>query len=239
MKPTYSVTVGQRFCQLTVTDATLKCVKIYGGRHNVVEVRCDCGNVTEAMPGMLHRGGKKSCGCSLSRFLSKKARDRPWIAKGQGAKTSLFTQYQMNASKRGIHFGLTKAQFLSIIGRACAYCGRPPSNTWTRKGQYGGLHYNGIDRYRNNAGYIPGNVVACCSWCNTAKSEETAVDFIENCKRVVALGAPIPLTELDLIAGPEIEIIDHGDVPQLKRGVLKREAVKVARTSALAWTESG
>jgi hypothetical protein len=48
------------------------------------------------------------------------------------------------------------------------YCHYPPR---------GG--FNGIDRVDNSKGYILGNCVPCCSWCNRAKADGTLAKFMD------------------------------------------------------------
>jgi hypothetical protein len=38
--------------------------------------------------------------------------------------------------------------------------------------------YNGLDRVDNTLGYLPGNVVACCTQCNGAKLNYTQEEFL-------------------------------------------------------------
>jgi hypothetical protein len=41
----------------------------------------------------------------------------------------------------------------------------------------GSFTYSGIDRIDSSIGYIEGNVVSCCSKCNTAKSDMPFDEF--------------------------------------------------------------
>lgn len=38
--------------------------------------------------------------------------------------------------------------------------------------------YNGLDRVDSNLGYVAGNVVPCCRWCNQAKSSRPVGEFL-------------------------------------------------------------
>jgi hypothetical protein len=46
------------------------------------------------------------------------------------------------------------------------------------------VKYNGIDRIDSTRGYLVGNVVACCKYCNTSKNTMTQKDFKQFIKRV-------------------------------------------------------
>ena len=83
-----------------------------------------------------------------------------------------FVIYRNSAKKRDIEFSIDFKLFLEFWGKSCYYCG---SN----------IIFIGIDRVDSNIGYIPGNLVSCCTWCNLAKRKETKDGFIKRCRLVV------------------------------------------------------
>lgn len=83
--------------------------------------------------------------------------------------SSLFTNYARNAKKRGVHFDLSRSEFLELIKQDCYICGAAPCNL--RKSKWGELRYNGIDRVDNTIGYVSGNVMPCCWKCNSVKAK--------------------------------------------------------------------
>ena len=73
--------------------------------------------------------------------------------------------------------------FEKMIYDDCFYCGSPPRQT-ILDGQFKGVRtsdksitVNGIDRIDSSVGYVDGNVVTCCKYCNTAKSSLTQDEF--------------------------------------------------------------
>jgi hypothetical protein len=66
--------------------------------------------------------------------------------------------YKSGASSRNIGFEISDEEASILFCSVCHYCG------------YQAPHrLNGIDRVVNTLGYVKGNVVACCSYCNRAK----------------------------------------------------------------------
>lgn len=77
------------------------------------------------------------------------------------------TAYKEGAQLRGYEFGITDEEADRMFRSPCHYCGYLPAN-----------RFNGIDRVINKVGYISGNVVPCCKWCNRAKGRQPAADFV-------------------------------------------------------------
>jgi 5-methylcytosine-specific restriction endonuclease McrA len=84
--------------------------------------------------------------------------------------------YKKGARERGLPWCLLNEEVADIIARPCSYCGSPPTNS-VADPTTDRFFYNGIDRIDNRKGYVPENVVACCSRCNRAKSTSALSDF--------------------------------------------------------------
>lgn len=87
----------------------------------------------------------------------------------------LFLRYKIDSQKKNKKFLLSKETFEVLILKNCFYCNKPPSQKINVTNKYK-LKYNGIDRLKNNKGYINNNVVTCCWFCNQAKKN---LDFVE------------------------------------------------------------
>lgn len=99
------------------------------------------------------------------------------------AKNKLFYKYRMQAQRRNIEFKLKQKDFLQIINEDCFYCGSEHSNREvTSSGHV--LIYNGIDRLDNTKGYVLGNVVPCCRFCNQMKSDLSYDLFANQIKKI-------------------------------------------------------
>lgn len=83
-----------------------------------------------------------------------------------------FITYRSSARKRELEFTLTEQDVKNIVSQPCFYC-----NTFKHI-------TSGIDRVESSIGYILGNCVPCCHMCNRMKSNYSAEDFIEHCKKI-------------------------------------------------------
>jgi hypothetical protein len=83
--------------------------------------------------------------------------------------------YKHNAEKRGLEWALSNEQAMAMFDQDCYYCDITTFET---------DELNGIDRVDNGKGYETSNVVPCCAQCNYMKSDYSAEQFVEKCKRV-------------------------------------------------------
>lgn len=79
------------------------------------------------------------------------------------------------AKTRGWEWGLSSQFYEMLLMFPCHYCDGPV--------EPGGV---GLDRIRSHEGYIPGNVVACCLKCNTAKSDLSKKEFFAHLTKMAA-----------------------------------------------------
>lgn len=86
--------------------------------------------------------------------------------------THIFSLYRCSARRRKIDFSLTKESIKNFWQKSCRYCGKS-------------IERLGIDRVDNNRGYVEGNMVPCCSTCNTMKSDMTLEEFYAHVRRII------------------------------------------------------
>lgn len=79
---------------------------------------------------------------------------------------------------REMDFELTKTEYDNIINGRCYLCG-----IQTGIGE-NCIHYNGIDRFDSDIGYINTNVKSCCTHCNTMKGRLSFDIFIDQCRLI-------------------------------------------------------
>ena len=128
----------------------------------------------------------KSCGCMQRRRYGKVPGSGKRTPKGTRVEiNTLLSIYKSNSKKRGVLFDLSYKDFVYLVDGDCFLCGEYGSNT-VRKKNYKDYYYNGIDRINNNAGYVEGNCVTSCSWCNRAKNNGTLENFIGKCKKIAS-----------------------------------------------------
>lgn len=79
--------------------------------------------------------------------------------------------YKKSAAERNLEFMLSFEEFETLMKAECHYCGVSPAN--------------GIDRYKNDKGYISTNSVPSCTQCNRAKFTYSPEMFRVWAKRLV------------------------------------------------------
>lgn len=88
---------------------------------------------------------------------------------------------------RGHKWRLTRNEFARIVARECVYCGaKPKRRFFTRKKARteSKERVNGVDRVANAKGYTPANSVACCTRCNSFKSDFELKEFLRHVTRI-------------------------------------------------------
>lgn len=83
---------------------------------------------------------------------------------------ALYKSKEKDAARRHKEWKLPHKEALMLFQNYCLYCWMAPSNSF-KYGNHEPLLYNGIDRYNNDVGYIEGNCVSACKYCNRAKRD--------------------------------------------------------------------
>lgn len=172
--------IGERFGRLIVVEYTGKLL------HNKVRIwkcLCDCGNFIEANTSGLKNEYNRSCGCLQKEAARKNGRNSCYLGYAVRAGNWLLSLYKKDARKRGLVWELTSDEFFTMNKENCYYCGQEPSGRM-RQGTPDIYIYNGIDRVDNDKGYFKENCVACCKYCNFAKSDLTTEDFFARVNRI-------------------------------------------------------
>jgi len=167
---------GKKFGRLTVVD--FECVK---NGNSYWKCLCECGNGHVVSACSLKMGYTTSCGCS------KTYRYAP----GESGLKFSYGVYKSRAKKYKRIFDLTLKEFEEITSENCFYCGIKPNNVSLTKAskddkrtKYKSYTYNGIDRIDSSKGYVKGNVVPCCKWCNIAKGNKSVEEFKEHIRKM-------------------------------------------------------
>lgn len=87
-----------------------------------------------------------------------------------------FGCYRNDARHRGLELSITKDEFMLFWKKPCYYCDSP-------------IETVGLDRVDNSKGYVLGNVVSCCKFCNFAKRDLSRDEFVQHCEKVAAKAA--------------------------------------------------
>jgi len=160
--------VGKQYGRLTVIKK-LKPKKINGKNHtNVWKCECACGRKVKRVTSSLLRAPSTYSCSQACKF-----------GYGTAALNRLFSTYKRSAKDRNIRFDLDLDQFATLTSSNCHYCSSTPQSIQKSTHNNGDYFYNGIDRIDPKRGYIKGNVVPCCKYCNSAKLDRTSEEFHE------------------------------------------------------------
>ncbi len=149
---------------------------------------CECGIPCYVEYRSLKYEHTLSCGCLHKESIGHRAKGKPAatrLAFGESHLRAIFDGYQRNAQKRFREFLLTFDQFQYFVSLPCHYCGNPPILKAKKGNYYGSLPNNGLDRIKNDIGYVVENIVPCCTSCNYAKRDLTYEDFISWLDQIV------------------------------------------------------
>jgi hypothetical protein len=162
---------GEVYGFLTVQDECNVANPNGSGHRTHARVRCVCEKAKLVSKSQLISGGTISCGCH--REGKKVGAD--WRA--------LHRILCHGAIKRNLPVEISSDHVQMLGEMSCFYCGREPSNTRSTQRSPRQTSYNGIDRADNQRGYLYGNVLPCCRYCNRAKRDYPLEIFIEQIRR--------------------------------------------------------
>lgn len=155
-------------------------------RNMVWECLCDCGKIIQLTAGLFNSGKQISCGCFHRENSSKRMQQTMSKPEGVSITNNLFANYKISAKNRNLVFKISFRYFKQLIQEPCFYCGEIKRNKRFIKQKCRNFEftYNGIDRVNNNLGYIKTNVVSCCGFCNSAKSDLAQSEFLNWVKQL-------------------------------------------------------
>lgn len=117
-------------------------------------------------------GGIRTCGSQIC--MKRKIRTQNLDGGVAAAINGIYKGYINRAKKTNKEFTFSQEEFVSLIEKNCFYCEEPPSNCFnfnkllTQAGCKP-YYYSSLDRIDSSVGYIQGNCVPCCAFCNTMK----------------------------------------------------------------------
>lgn len=144
----------------------------------------------------LEQSGKVTCHCicgrtSRTEFLNRfKSASQCFLCKQDSVRAKanerskskdlyrvVYSEYKSRAKLKNIDFQLEyDTDFIELIIGTCYYCATPP---WRIvKYKLGIAVVTGIDRLDSTLGYVKGNVVSCCQFCNMMKRNMQPEHFI-------------------------------------------------------------
>jgi hypothetical protein len=102
--------------------------------------------------------------------MAKCLHDRVKSTCAECSPESVYRQYQYKAEQRNLTFRLTLPDFKALVSQRCHYCGE--------------YEVMGLDRVDNRIGYLPTNVVPCCTECNFMKRAMVKHRFIDRAIKI-------------------------------------------------------
>jgi hypothetical protein len=144
---------------------------------------CDCGNCgncVDIVPAEVARGRVVSCDFCNENSENPKRRVRNHFI---SSARVVWRQYYKDGD-------VSFEYFLKITQEDCFYCGRKPSNSYTKKMKTkskngsGEFIYNGLDRIDSFLPHNKNNVVPSCFQCNFSKLNYKQDDFFNWVEKV-------------------------------------------------------
>ena len=179
--------IGYKFGKLTVLNIS----KTRGNKGQIrYDCICDCGNIHTVSGESIRSGKSKSCGCLKKTYIPKtfnKNREHAILKVQYSHLKRRNNKIDSNAKC------ITFEKFYTLSKSKCHYCGLEHSKTLldrtnetkdTKLISDTIVCVNGIDRVDSSKGYVEGNVVSCCKYCNAAKNTMSRDEFFKWIKRV-------------------------------------------------------
>lgn len=90
---------------------------------------------------------------------------------------SRFCNIRNTAKRRGLSFNIPLSHYSYLVSTECFYCEKQTLGT-----EMGG----GLDRIDNTKGYVIGNVLPCCGFCNNARGTHWSVEEFKLITQTIA-----------------------------------------------------
>ena len=187
--PRFKDRTNDRYGRLTVISHA---GKDHRGKHLWL-CKCDCGKTKEVVSDNLSSGKSKSCGCLKAEFLSSRGNQFGLYENREDAMIKVqYSHMQRRNKKLGFDDSISFDTFKSLVKSPCKYCGlefskeiedRLNEKKDDKRLSDHILKCNGIDRVDNGGGYVDGNCVPCCKFCNFAKHVMSEQEFYEWVRR--------------------------------------------------------
>ena len=183
---TTRIKIGDVYNLLTVVD------KLNNDKqgNRVYRCQCACGKEKNVLGRWLLNNKTKSCGCARVRWARELGVKQ--VGEKSPAARDTTSSFYLNVANdhkrkalsfRKLEFSIDIEAYAKLLKSNCIYCGHAGSN----KKIYGKSEYsyNGVDRVDSSKGYVDGNCVPCCKFCNIAKGSMSLNDWNQWISRLV------------------------------------------------------
>jgi len=178
-------------------------IQSYNEEDGTYILQCKCGNtstgdsthVTRKISNILSDGFTACMQCYHK--YKTELKERMFSDAELYMHKDVYREYVKKAKERKIEFSLSLEELAPLFKSKCYYCGSAPTNKRTRDTGITAF-YQGIDRVNNTLGYISGNIVPCCKYCNSFKSDRSQEEFLKHVEQIYLLNVQRPsLTGVD------------------------------------------
>lgn len=178
-------------------------IQSYNEENGTYTLQCKCGNsstgdsthVTRKISNILSEGFTACMQCYHK--YKTELKERMLKDAELFVHKDVYREYVKKAKERKIEFSISLEEAAPLFKSHCYYCDNPPQNKRTRDTGIT-AYYQGIDRLDNTLGYIAGNCVPCCKFCNSFKMDRTQEDFFKHVEKIYLLNVQRPsLTGVD------------------------------------------
>lgn len=144
---------------------------------------------TQVKPKTGRKLGKNHCGCQskLRRGVRKGVSPSNKLDDRTRTINQQYGVCRASANAKGFECTLTHKDIEELIFSDCFFCGETPSRVYTLgQGEWtrDSVPVNGIDRIDSSSGYVSGNVLPCCTYCNYLKKDRNQDEFLLKIKQI-------------------------------------------------------
>ena len=149
---------------------------------------CSCGNKRVVNTSSLTSGRCTKC----EECCSKEGYHKTYKNREKALFINVYNRLKQRHKKKGGSKDsiISFERFKELSSMPCVYCGVKYSRVIADRSSDTEINLVGIDRIDSSKGYIEGNVVSCCGFCNRLKMEYAAHGFYAWLKRVTEHQTP-------------------------------------------------
>jgi hypothetical protein len=215
------LTNGRSRCEDCLEKERIKDAARYAARVNDEEACLGCGKAIQSyIMGSNGMPVKRCQPCYDKLRLTEETRERVRnLSEEKYANIPRnYDKCKRDAIKRNLQFMLTLEEYTLLIKSACTYCE-----------QYTENEAIGIDRVNSSFGYLPTNVVPCCSICNVMKNNLPLDIFKEHITKIYNTLQKKQITQVHTAIPPQSSFIKPAKIAEFYTSKRMPEFVELCK----------